>query len=127
MTAHRRARLIPRLRVMQDATILLGPGKVDLLEAIERSGSLRKAASAVGMSYMRAWKLVAVMNEGFREPLVVMHRGGPAHGGAEVTETGRVAIRLYRRMENDALRASKQAWTELQKLLGDSGDPSRDT
>ena len=127
MTAHRRARLVPRLRVMQDSTILLGPGKADLLEAIDRSGSLREAASAIGMSYMRAWKLVGVMNEGFREPLVVMHRGGSEGGGAELTPTGRAALRLYRRMENDALRASKKAWTELQKLLSDAGDPSRDT
>jgi molybdate transport system regulatory protein len=120
MTAHRRARLVPRLRVMQDSTILLGPGKADLLEAIGRSGSLREAAGALGMSYMRAWKLVGVMNEGFREPLVAMNRGGSERGGAELTTTGRAVLRLYRRMEKEALRASKKAWTELQKLLGDA-------
>jgi molybdate transport system regulatory protein len=117
MTAHRRARLVPRLRVMQDSTILLGPGKADLLEAIGRSDSLREAASALGMSYMRAWKLVGVMNEGFREPLVVMNRGGSGRGGAGLTATGRAVLRLYRRMEKETLRASKEAWKELQKLL----------
>jgi molybdate transport system regulatory protein len=122
MTAHRRARLVPRLRVMQDSAILLGPGKADLLEAIGRSDSLREAASALGMSYMRAWKLVGVMNEGFREPLVVMNRGGSERGGAELTPAGRAVLRLYRRMEKETLRSSKEAWTELQKLLstGDS-------
>ena len=127
MTARLRALLIPRLRVMQGATILLGPGKAALLDAIDQSHSLREAASAVGMSYMRAWKLVGVMNEGFREPLVTMHRGGAAGGGADLTPTGRVVLRLYRRMEDDALRASKKAWAELQKLLSNGGNPSRDT
>jgi molybdate transport system regulatory protein len=122
MTAHRRGRLLARLRVMQGSTILLGPGKADLLEAIDRRGSIREAASAVGMSYMRAWKLVKVMNQGFREPLVEVHRGGSARGGAALTPTGRAVLRLYRRLERDALRAAKRTWAELQKLLA-----SRDT
>ncbi len=117
MTARRSARLLPRLRVMRGSTILLGPGKADLLEAIERSGSIREAAIAVGMSYMRAWQLVKVMNEGFLEPLVALRRGGSARGGAELTPTGRAALRLYRRIENDALRAAKGAWDELLKLV----------
>jgi molybdate transport system regulatory protein len=122
MTVNRRARLLPRLRVMQGSTILLGPGKADLLEAIDRRGSIREAASAVGMSYMRAWKLVQVMNAGFRQPLVEVHRGGSGRGGAELTPTGQSALRLYRRLESDALRAAKRTWAELQKLLA-----SRDT
>ena len=122
MSTDRRVRLVPRLRVMQGSTILLGPGKADLLEAIEQRGSIREAAGAVGMSYMRAWKLVQVMNDGFREPLVVVHRGGSARGGAELTPTGKAALKLYRRLESDALRASKRAWAQLEKLV----DP-RDT
>jgi molybdate transport system regulatory protein len=122
MSTDRRARLVPRLRVMRGSTILLGPGKADLLEAIDQRGSIREAAGVVGMSYMRAWKLVQVMNDGFREPLVVVHRGGSARGGAELTSTGKAALKLYRRLESDALRASKRAWAQLEKLLD-----SRDT
>lgn len=36
----------------------LGPGKADLLDAIARTGSISKAAKAMGMSYSRAWTLV---------------------------------------------------------------------
>lgn len=113
-------RLLPRFRVMQGSTILLGPGKADLLEAIERHGTIRDAAAALGMSYMRAWQLVQVMNEGFREPLVVVHRGGAERGRSELTETGKTALRLYRDLEADALRAGKRRWQELQKLLRDT-------
>ena len=35
----------PRLRVVSDdGTVVLGPGKADLLEAIGRTGSIRAAA-----------------------------------------------------------------------------------
>src|ERR1700724_2871182 len=48
----------PRIRVLCGGEIALGPGKVALLEAIHASASLTAAARLLGMSYMRAWKLV---------------------------------------------------------------------
>lgn len=117
MTGKQRPRLLPRLRVMQGSDILLGPGKADLLEAIARCGTIRDAAAALDMSYMRAWTLVRAMNAGFRKPLVVVQRGGSLRGGAELTPTGQRTLELYRELERDALEATKPAWGELQKLL----------
>src|SRR5215510_8322887 len=90
--------LLPRWRVLRSRDVLLGPGKADLLEAIGRTGSLRLAARSLGMSYMRAWKLVQMLNQGFRERLVLTHRGGAAHGAARLTPTGRAVLALYREM-----------------------------
>ncbi|MCL4806884.1 MAG: LysR family transcriptional regulator, partial [Thermoanaerobaculia bacterium] len=70
----RRVEAVPRLRFVRGAVIVLGPGRADLLEAIERAGSVRAAASALGMSYMRAWSLVKVVNKEFRAPLVRLER-----------------------------------------------------
>ena len=70
----------PRIRVIRDGSILMGPGKADLLEAIERTGSIRKASEELGMSYMRAWTLVKAMNDGFRDPVVESSRGGAGRG-----------------------------------------------
>lgn len=55
--------------------IALGPGKVDLLALIGETGSIRKAAERMGMSYMRAWTLIKTMNACFHEPLVVTLAG----------------------------------------------------
>jgi len=111
------ALLVPRLRVMRGEEILLGPGKADLLALIEQLGTIREAANELDMSYMRAWKLVHEMNEGFREPLVVMRRGGKARGGAELTTAGRLALRLYRGLERDAVRGTRKSWAALRKML----------
>ena len=105
---------------MRGKDILLGPGKAALLEEIARRGTIREAAKELDMSYMRAWQLVQTMNAGFREPLVVVHRGGPARGGAELTETGREALRLYRALESDTLAATKRTWAKLRKLFRDT-------
>lgn len=117
MSKSKPIRLLPRIRVMQGSTILLGPGKADLLEAIGKGGTIRDAAAALGMSYMRAWKLVQVMNTGFREPLVDVHRGGAERGSSALTPAGERVLRLYRRMEADVLRAAERRWAELQSFL----------
>jgi molybdate transport system regulatory protein len=114
---HMPPKLVPRLRVVADDTIVLGPGKADLLEAIGRLGTLRDAAAEMGMSYMRAWKLVAVMNEAFREPLVISSRGGTEGGRAELTPAGRAALKLYRRIERESVAATREPWKTLRKML----------
>jgi molybdate transport system regulatory protein len=109
------ATLKPRLRLVSGGTIVLGPGKADLLEAVRDSGSLRRAAADLGMSYMRAWSLVRTMNGAFREPLVALARGGARHGGATVTPAGLKVLALYRAMERACEKATS---TQAAKLRG---------
>jgi molybdate transport system regulatory protein len=94
-----------RLRVSRAGDIAVGPGKVDLLEAIEAAGSITGAARSLGMSYRRAWLLVDTMNRCFRAPLVEAEAGGKRGGGAQLTRLGAEVIRRYRRVERDAARA----------------------
>lgn len=110
-------RLRPRLRVLHGTDVVIGPGKADLLEAIATTGELRAAAALLGMSYMRAWKLVQMMNGCFREQIVRTVRGGTRHGSAVLTGTGQEVLKLYRQMESASLRASGPAWLRLRRLL----------
>ena len=106
----------PRIRVVDDdGTIVLGPGKADLLEAIARHGSIRAAARELEMSYMRAWTLVRTMNAAFRSPLVEKERGGSEQGGAQLTARGRKVLELYRKMEESAQRAMSREWQKLRR------------
>ncbi|HVO50491.1 MAG TPA: LysR family transcriptional regulator [Thermoanaerobaculia bacterium] len=110
-------RIRPRIRVLSGDVVVFGPGKADLLDAIRELGSIRDAAKALGMSYMRAWTLVRTMNRGFRDPVVTLERGGAAHGGAVLTETGRLVLGLYREMETASLRAMSPASRRLGRRL----------
>lgn len=107
----------PRIRLMRGDDILLGPGKADLLDAIDRTGSIRKAADDLGMSYMRAWTLVKTMNDGFVEPVVESTRGGSGRGGAFLTPTGRGVLAIYREMQRRSLEATRSARRKLEKLV----------
>jgi molybdate transport system regulatory protein len=85
-----------RFRVDFTASCSLGPGKVDLLEGIERTGSLRQAARALGMSYRRAWLLLDALNHSFTEPATTASIGGHGGGGVTLTPFGQEIIRCYR-------------------------------
>ena len=67
---------------------------MELLEHTRETGSIAEAANRMGMSYMRAWTMVKTMEDCFRQPLVKVERGGAAHGGAKLTETGERAVVL---------------------------------
>jgi molybdate transport system regulatory protein len=107
----------PRIRILHEGEIALGPGKAELLAAVSRSGSMAQAARELGMSYMRAWSLVRTMNAAFEEPLVVSHRGGNRRGGASLTKNGERVLRLYRRMQERSVRAMAPEVAALRKLL----------
>jgi molybdate transport system regulatory protein len=105
------------LRALCGKETVLGPGRVELLEHIARTGSLTAAAKRMGMSYMRAWSLVKSLNGWFRTALVEAVRGGTSGGGARLTKAGRKVIDLYRRMEAECRDSADKSWGELRKLL----------
>jgi molybdate transport system regulatory protein len=109
--------LLPRLRVIVGTEVALGPGKVELLEAIQEAGSILKAARKMQMSYMRAWTLLKTMEKCFKTELVSKSRGGSHGGSARLTHTGRTVLGLYRRMERECLRATRANWREVRRHL----------
>lgn len=107
----------PHIRILLGEASSLGPGKVALLEAIDRQGSISGAARDLGMSYRRAWLLVDAMNRAFREPLVGTSAGGQRGGGAALTPTGRDVLQRYRQIETKAARAVETELVALGRLL----------
>ena len=84
----------------------LGPGRADVLAAIEQEGSISAAGRSLGMSYRFTWNLVDSMNQCFRERLVEATPGGRAGGRARLTETGRAVLLSYRELEIRVLDAA---------------------
>ncbi len=111
-----------RIRLVFGPDEMMGPGKAELLERIERTGSIAAAGRQMGMSYKRAWQLVETMNAMFHAPLVHSTRGGPKGGGAVITETGRIVLAEYRGLEAEARSAGGRHLDRLHALLRDIPD-----
>jgi molybdate transport system regulatory protein len=96
------------IRIDFDNGSALGPGKVRLLELVGETGSIRKAAAGMKMSYRRAWLLLKALDAAFGEPLVATVTGGKAGGGARLTPLGQHAVTAYRSLEKASARAGER-------------------
>jgi molybdate transport system regulatory protein len=106
-----------KFRIQLGDDIAIGPGKSDLLTAIDATGSISSAARKLGMSYRRAWLLVDTMNRCFKEPLVTTATGGDHGGGARVTPFGHEVLSRFRKMQVKADQAIAADMAAFGKLL----------
>jgi molybdate transport system regulatory protein len=105
-----------KAQILCGEEIAMGPGKADLLEAIQREGSISAAGRALGMSYRRSWMLVDAMNRCWKEPLVEAIAGGGRDRGARVTTFGKAVLQAYRELERRM--AASAASSELEEMIG---------
>jgi molybdate transport system regulatory protein len=75
----------------------VGDGGIELLRAVETSGSLRGAAAGVGWSYRHALRYLNNAERACGTELVARARGGHTRGGARLTPAGRDLLRRYAR------------------------------
>lgn len=106
-------RLMVRVAMGPDGS--LGPGKIRLVELIDRHGSISAACREMGMSYRRAWLLLKSLNSAFRDPVVETQQGGNKGGGARLTPFGRVLLDRYRAIQTKASAAVAAELAALEK------------
>jgi molybdate transport system regulatory protein len=103
----------------------LGPGKIQLLEAIREHGSISAAARSMGMAYRHAWELIDDLNRCFRAPVVEASTGGRTGGGAAITPLGEELIRRFHAMEKATGRAIARDLDALDAQVASSAGPAR--
>ena len=92
-----------RIRVVLGDGLVIGPGRADLLQFIQETGSIAAAGRRMGMSYKRAWQLAEALNDSFASPLIAANKGGAAGGGATLTPLGISVLQAYRDLHAQAL------------------------
>jgi molybdate transport system regulatory protein len=108
------ARLTIRIDLGENTAF--GPGKAQLLELIETTGSIRQAAVAMNMSYRRAWLLLRETEAMMKMPVVTAQTGGKKGGGTTLTPSGRALVECYRTLEVQAERSTLAQLKELAEM-----------
>jgi len=85
-----------RLWLRKSEHSFLGKGRIELLEQIERTGSISKAAKAMKMAYKAAWDSLDAMNNLAEEALVDKSTGGKGGGGTRLTPYAKRLIETYK-------------------------------
>jgi molybdate transport system regulatory protein len=77
------------LWIEHNGVVVLSNWRVKLLEAIDQTGSISRAAERLKVTYHRAWEKIHEMEEGLGYKVVDAQVGGAGGGGAELTPQGR--------------------------------------
>ena len=95
-----------RIWIEAGENVLIGEGRVNLLRAIEETGSLSKASKSLKMSYKKAWNLIDAVNKTSEKPVTINSVGGKGGGGAELTPYGKSLITAFENI-------NKRCWKYL--------------
>ena len=102
----------------------MGIGVLWLLEKVRSSGSLRAAASELGISYSKAFRMVENLESSLGVEVLERRRGGMSRTGATLTPFGEAFISLYDDFQKQCKNLMDKPFSEfsekLEKLLGEA-------
>ena len=96
-----------------------------LLERVAETGSIRRAAASMDMSYRKAWLLIQELQKTFDGAVVTAEAGGVSGGGTQLTELGTGLLKIYRRVESRAADAVKADLETLSAMVRVNAAPRR--
>ena len=84
-----------------DGEYVFGDGRAELLKFIDQSGSIKKAASDLRMSYRHAWGQIRKMEGRLGTKLVETRVGGKGGGEASLTDVAKEFLSKYEKFRNN--------------------------
>ena len=85
-----------------------GPGVIELLAHIERTGSLRKGTSEMGMAYSKGWLMIKRAEENLGFKLLTTETGGKNGGGAKLTDECIHLVNQYQLFQQDVYQYANE-------------------
>lgn len=97
----------------ENKNLIFGSGKTEILEYIDITGSISKAAQKVGMNYKKAWTHIQILENYIEDELVITQKGRGENSGSRLTPKAKELIELYKTLDNDVKNYTKKRFDEL--------------
>ncbi|MBW1729350.1 MAG: LysR family transcriptional regulator [Deltaproteobacteria bacterium] len=89
--------------------IIIGEGRCQILENIEKTGSINKTAKLMKMSYKGVWGKIKATEEHLRAKVVTTDR----KNGTHLTEAGKELLRKYQAMKEICLKEEDKIFRRI--------------
>ncbi|ODS35934.1 MAG: hypothetical protein A7316_10525 [Candidatus Altiarchaeales archaeon WOR_SM1_86-2] len=109
-----------RICIMEEDRHMVGDGKIKLLEAVDKLGSVNLASKEFGLSYPHAWRYIHEVEEAFGRKLVNTWTGGERGGGTMLTDFAKQLIEEYNKFRNPLDDVIEKRFEETFKKFLDS-------
>lgn len=84
--------------IEKDGIKYFGKGPLELLEGIEKTGSINESAKLMGLSYKKAWTIIQRINEVTESEMIHTKTGGTKGGGAVISDEGKALMKQYKKL-----------------------------
>ena len=86
--------------------VIFGLGRLKMLEAIDRHGSIQAAAKELKMSYRALWGRITATENRMGRQLLTRNVGGASGGGSQLTPFARELLEKFRHIHGEVIRES---------------------
>lgn len=97
----------------KDGAMLFGKGRTELLELINETGSISKAAKEFGMSYKKAWVYLHTLQKLLGNDLFIIKQGRGASAGTKLTPKTHELLYNFKLLQNDIDEYANKRFKEL--------------
>lgn len=101
----------------EDGNVVFGAGRLRILKAIRKNGSIHAAAKELKMGYRAVWARITATEERLGARLLERRTGGPSGGGSELTPLAEELINAFSSVQSEI---EQQTDESFRKYLGRS-------
>ncbi len=109
----------PRLKVKTKVWVenrgigmVFGKGKLEVLQLIDRYGSISAVAKHLGVSYKKVWNHIQIFENNMNKKYVITSKGRNS-GGSELTKEAHELIDKFKQLQNEVEEFANRRFVEL--------------
>jgi molybdate transport system regulatory protein len=96
--------------------VVFGIGRVKILKAIQKHGSINAAAKSLKMGYRAVWARITATENRLGKKLLIRQSGGASGGGSQLTPLAETMLLQYEIVQKEIEQITDSKFTEV---LGD--------
>ncbi len=96
----------------KDVGIVMGKGKAEILELIDKKGSIAAAARELGVSYKKIWSHIRTLENNTNKKYVIATKGRNS-GGSIITDEAKEFIRKFKKLEKEIEEFADMKFMEM--------------
>ena len=95
--------------VDDDGNIIIGKGRAEILENIEKTGSINQAAKVMKMSYKGVWSKIKATEKHLNQNIVHADR----KLGTRLTRHGKALLEMYKQLEKKCMASDDKIFSKI--------------
>ncbi len=97
----------------ESGQMVLGQGRIRMLETIDQTGSINAAAKAMGISYKAIWERLKLTEQRLGKVLVIRKKGGAAGGTSKLSDYAYQLIESFNELQKDVVKCDDQKFNRI--------------